>query len=224
MRLLVVEDEERLRDLLKRALTDAGFTVDALATAADADEAIQSLPYDAAVVDLGLPDGDGIKVLQAARRRGRDVPILILTARDAVADRVRGLDSGADDYLVKPFAMTELVARIKALLRRPGGVLGLTLETGNLTLDTVGREVQVGGAPVAMPRHELAVLELMMRRMGRVVPKAVIEDKLYGLDAEPESNPIPVHIHHLPRRLGTAGATVTIHTVRGVGYMLTTAP
>ncbi len=224
MRLLVVEDEERLRDLLKRALTDAGFTVDALATAADADEAIQSLPYDAAVLDLGLPDGDGIKVLQAARRRGRDVPILILTARDAVADRVRGLDSGADDYLVKPFAMTELVARIKALLRRPGGVLGLTLETGNLTLDTVGREVQVGGAPVTMPRHELAVLELMMRRMGRVVPKAVIEDKLYGLDAEPESNPIPVHIHHLRRRLGTAGATVTIHTVRGVGYMLTTAP
>jgi DNA-binding response OmpR family regulator len=224
MRLLVVEDEERLRDLLKRALAEAGFTVDALATAADADEAIQTLPYDAAVLDLGLPDGDGIKVLQAARQRGRDVPILILTARDAVADRVLGLDSGADDYLVKPFAMTELVARIKALLRRPGGVLGLTLETGNLTLDTVGREVQVGGAPVAMPRHELAVLELMMRRMGRVVPKAVLEDKLYGLDAEPESNPIPVHIHHLRRRLGAAGATVTIHTVRGVGYMLTTMP
>ena len=224
MRLLVVEDEERLRDLLRRALADAGFTVDALATAADADEAIQTQPYEAAVLDLGLPDGDGIKVLQAARRHGRDVPILILTARDSVADRVRGLDSGADDYLVKPFAMTELVARIKALLRRPGGVLGLTLETGNLTLDTVGREVQIAGAPVAMPRHELAVLELMMRRMGRVVPKAVLEEKIYGLGAEPESNPIPVHIHHLRRRLGTAGATVTIHTVRGVGYILAAVP
>src|SRR5215467_1786932 len=118
MRLLVVEDEERLRDLLKRALADAGFTVDALATASDADEALQGLPYDAAVLDLGLPDGDGIKVLQNARRAGRDVPIIVLTARDAVADRVRGLDAGADDYLVKPFALEELLARVRAILRR----------------------------------------------------------------------------------------------------------
>jgi DNA-binding response OmpR family regulator len=224
MRLLVVEDEERLRDLLKRALEDAGFTVDALGTASDAEGAIQLLPYDAAVLDIGLPDGDGIKVLQNARRSGRDVPIIVLTARDAVADRVLGLDSGADDYLVKPFAMTELVARIKALLRRPGGVLGLTLEGGNLRLDTVGREVQVNGTPLQLPRHELAILEQMMRRLGRVVPKAVLEEKIYGLDAEPESNTIPVHVHHLRRRLIAAGATVAIHTVRGVGYMLEETP
>jgi DNA-binding response OmpR family regulator len=224
MRLLVVEDEERLKDLLKRGLEEAGFTVDALATAADADDALQLLPYDAAVLDLGLPDGDGIKVLQKARRGGREVPVIVLTARDAVADRVLGLDSGADDYLVKPFAMTELVARIKALLRRPGGVLGLTLETGNLRLDTVGREVQIGGVPVQMPRHELAILELMLRRLGRVVPKAVLEEKIYGLDAEPESNTIPVHVHHLRRRLGAAGASVAIHTVRGVGYILSETP
>jgi DNA-binding response OmpR family regulator len=220
MRLLVVEDEERLRDLLKHALETTGFTVDALGTAAEADDAIALLSYDAAVLDLGLPDGDGIKVLQKARRSGHALPILVLTARDAVADRVLGLDSGADDYLVKPFAMTELVARLKALLRRPGGVLGLTLETANLRLDTVGREVQVNGVPLPLPRHELAVLEHLMRRLGRVVPKAVLEEKLYGLDAEPESNTIPVHVHHLRRRLTSAGATVAIHTIRGVGYML----
>ncbi len=224
MRLLVVEDEERLRDVVKQALEDAGFAVDALGTAADADGALQLLPYDAAVLDLGLPDGDGLKVLAAARRAGRDVPILVLTARDAVADRVAGLDAGADDYLVKPFAMSELIARIKALLRRPGGVLGLTLESGNLRLDTVGREVQVGGVPIQLPRHELAILEQMMRRLGRVVPKAVLEEKIYGLDAEPESNTIPVHVHHLRRRLVSAGANVAIHTVRGVGYMLEETP
>jgi DNA-binding response OmpR family regulator len=220
MRLLVVEDEERLRDLLKQALEGTGFTVDVLGTAAEADEAIALLPYDAAVLDLGLPDGDGIKVLQNARRSGCALPILVLTARDAVSDRVRGLDSGADDYLVKPFAMTELVARLKALLRRPGGVLGLTLESGNLRLDTVGREVQVGGVPLPLPRHALAVLEHLMRRLGRVVPKSVLEEKLYGLDGEPESNTIPVHVHHLRRRLSSVGATVAIHTIRGVGYML----
>ena len=224
MRLLVVEDEERLGDLLKRALQGAGFTVDTVATAADAQSALALLPYDAAVLDLGLPDADGISVLQATRRGGSAVPILVLTARDAVDDRVRGLDSGADDYLVKPFAMTELIARIKALLRRPGGALGLTLEAANLRLDTVGREVQIDGTPLALPRHELAILELMMRRLGRVVPKAVLEEKLYGLDAEPESNTIPVHVHHLRRRLQAAGAGVAIHTVRGVGYMLAGEP
>ena len=137
---------------------------------------------------------------------------------------MRGLNSGADDYLVKPFAMTELIARLKALLRRPGGVLGLTLESGNLQLDTVGREVLVDGVPLALPRHELAILEQMMRRAGRVVPKAVLEEKVYGLDAEPESNTIPVHVHHLRRRLGAVGASVAIHTVRGVGYLLAEEP
>jgi DNA-binding response OmpR family regulator len=224
MRLLVVEDEDRLRDLVKRAFEHAGFTVDALSSAAEAESAIELLPYDAAVLDLGLPDGDGIAVLRSARAKARDLPILILTARDAVADRVLGLDSGADDYLVKPFAMTELLARIKALLRRPGGVLGLTLESGNLRLDTVGREVQVGGTPLPLPRYELAILEQMMRRLGRVVPKAFLEEKVYGLDAEPESNTIPVHIHHLRRRLMAAGASVAIHTIRGVGYMIAETP
>jgi len=159
-------------------------------------------------------------VLTAARTVGRALPILILTARDAVDDRVAGLNAGADDYLTKPFAMTELVARIKALLRRPGGVLGMTLEAGNVRLDTIGRELAIGGNPVRLSRRELTILEQMMRRFGRIVPKAVLEEKLYGIDEEPDSNPIPVHVHHLRRQLESAGANLAIHTIRGVGYIL----
>jgi DNA-binding response OmpR family regulator len=159
-------------------------------------------------------------LLKAARSSGSRVPILILTARDAVEDRVCGLDSGADDYLVKPFDMTELVARIKALLRRPGAALGTILLAGNITFDTIGRDIRVGETPIIPPRRESAILEHLMRRVGRVVPKAVLEEKLYGMDEELESNAIPVHIHHLRRRLLEAGATAEIHTVRGVGYLL----
>ena len=131
-----------------------------------------------------------------------------------------GLNAGADDYLTKPFAMAELIARIKALLRRPGGVLGMTLEAGNVRLDTVGRELVIGGIPVRLSRRELTIFEQMMRRFGRIVPKAVLEEKLYGIDEEPDSNPVPVHIHHLRRQLEAAGASLMIHTIRGVGYIL----
>jgi DNA-binding response OmpR family regulator len=179
VRLLVIEDENRLSGILKSKLGDCGFAVDITRTAADATAALELVNYDAAILDLGLPDGDGIAVLAAARRIGKAFPILILTARDAVEDRVAGLNAGADDYLTKPFAMTELIARIKALLRRPGGVLGITLEAGNVSLDTVGRELTVAGAPVRLSRQELAILEQMMRRFGRIVPKAVLEEKLY---------------------------------------------
>jgi DNA-binding response OmpR family regulator len=226
VRLLVIEDEDRLSGILKSRLGDVGFTVDIAGSAADASAALELINYDAAVLDLGLPDGDGLAVLAAARQVGKALPILILTARDAVEDRVAGLNAGADDYLTKPFAMTELVARIKALLRRPGGVLGMTLEAGDVRLDTVGRELTVGGSLVRVSRRELAILEQMMRRFGRIVPKAVLEEKLYGIDEEPDSNPIPVHVHHLRRQLETAGAKVAIHTIRGVGYILadTTTP
>ena len=220
MRLLVIEDEDRLSGILKSKLADAGFTVDIAGSAADAGAALELINYDAAVLDLGLPDGDGLAVLAAARRIGKALPILILTARDAVEDKVAGLNAGADDYLTKPFAMTELIARIKALLRRPGGVLGITLDAGNVRLDTVGRELTIAGVPVRLSRQELAVLEQMMRRFGRIVPKAVLEEKLYGMDEEPDSNTIPVHVHYLRRQLDTARADVAIHTVRGVGYIL----
>ena len=220
MRLLVIEDEDRLCGILKSKLGETGFTVDIAASAEDAGIALELINYDAAVLDLGLPDGDGLAVLNASRAAGKSLPILILTARDAVEDRVAGLNAGADDYLTKPFAMTELVARIKALLRRPGSVLGITLEVGNIRLDTIGRELLIGGNPVRLSRRELAILEQMMRRFGRIVPKAVLEEKLYGIDEEPDSNPIPVHVHHLRRQLEAAGANIEIHTIRGVGYVL----
>jgi DNA-binding response OmpR family regulator len=220
VRLLVIEDEDRLSGILKSKLGECGFAVDIAGSAADATAALEVVNYDAAILDLGLPDGNGIAVLAAARRIGKALPILILTARDAVEDRVAGLNAGADDYLTKPFAMTELIARIKALLRRPGGVLGITLEAGNVSLDTVGRELTVAGAPVRLSRQELAILEQMMRRFGRIVPKAVLEEKLYGIDEEPDSNPIPVHVHHLRRQLEAASASLAIHTIRGVGYIL----
>jgi len=220
VRLLVIEDEDRLSGILKSDLGDVGFAVDIAGSAADAGAALELINYDAAVLDLGLPDGDGLAVLAAARRIGKALPILILTARDAVEDKVAGLNAGADDYLTKPFAMTELIARIKALLRRPGGVLGITLDAGNVRLDTVGRELTIAGVPVRLSRQELAVLEQMMRRFGRIVPKAVLEEKLYGMDEEPDSNTIPVHVHYLRRQLDTARADVAIHTVRGVGYIL----
>jgi DNA-binding response OmpR family regulator len=221
VRLLIVEDEGRIRDILRAALSRAGFVVDTVALCADAREALSLTRYDAAILDLGLPDGDGLKLLAELRSRQNRTPILVLTARDAVEDRVSGLDTGADDYLIKPFAMSELIARTKALLRRPGNALGTILQAGNVAFDTIGRDVRVAGAPLPLSRRECDILEQLMRRLGRVVPKSVLEDTLYGLDDELESNAIPVHVHHLRRRLLDAGASAEIHTVRGVGYLLT---
>lgn len=220
MRLLLVEDETRIVDELGIALRKAGFVLDAVGQVSLAVNAISSRCYDAVILDLGLPDGDGLSVLKAARGKGNPVPVLILTARDAVVDRVLGLDMGADDYLVKPFAFSELIARIKALLRRPGGALGTVLVAGNIKLDTQGRDVCVGNKPIALPRREIALLEHLMRRLGRVVPRAMLEEKLYGMEEEIESNTIPVHVHHLRRKLLEAGANSEIHTVRGIGYLL----
>jgi DNA-binding response OmpR family regulator len=219
LRILLIEDEARIAELVACALTRAGFIVDAFGSCADGREAVAIGHYDAAILDLGLPDGDGLGLVAAMRSSGNATPILILTAKDAVEDRVSGLDAGADDYLVKPFAMTELIARAKALLRRPGRALGTLLTAGNLTFDTIGRDVRIADTPLAVPRREIAILEHLMRRLGRVVPKTVLEERLY--DDELESNAIPVHVHHLRRRLLDAGATAQIHTVRGVGYLLT---
>jgi DNA-binding response OmpR family regulator len=221
VRLLVVEDEVRIAEILRKSLGKAGFAVDSVASCGDAQAALGVGTYDAMILDLGLPDGDGLALL-GQLRSGRDqTPILVLTARDAIEDRVNGLDAGADDYLVKPFAMTELIARTKALLRRPGGALGTTLKAGNVSFDTIGRDVTIGGVPLLLPRRESAILEHLMRRLGRVVPKLVLEEKLYGIDDELESNAIPVHIHHLRKKLVDAGAAAEIHTVRGLGYLLT---
>ena len=221
MRLLVIEDEVRIAEILRQSLGKVGFAVDAVASCADAWAALGVGAYDAIILDLGLPDGDGLTLLGNVRSGGNQTPTLVLTARDAIEDRVSGLDAGADDYLVKPFAMSELIARTKALLRRPGGALGTTLKAGNVEFDTIGRDVTIGSAPLLLPRRESAILEHLMRRLGRLVPKVVLEEKLYGIDDELESNAIPVHIHHLRRKLVDAGADAEIHTVRGLGYLLT---
>jgi DNA-binding response OmpR family regulator len=221
VRVLVIEDEVRIGEILRSALQRAGFTVDVVRLCSDAREALALTAFDAAILDLGLPDGDGLALLSELRAARNGLPILILTARDAVEDRVSGLDTGADDYLIKPFATVEFIARLKALLRRPGGALGLALHAGNIELDTVGRDVLIGSSPLQLPRRECAILEHLMRRQGRVVPKSVLEEKLYGMDDELESNAVPVHVHHLRRRLHEAKATAEIHTIRGVGYLLT---
>jgi len=220
MRLLLVEDNERFAALLKRGLSAAGFVVDVLATADDAAAALRSSRFEIVVLDLGLPDADGLEVLTEMRRRGDPTPVLILTARGGLKDRVTGLQSGADDYLVKPFALEELIARLQALLRRPGSLLGVALKLGNVTLDTVARQLFVGDQPIFFSPREIAVLEHLLRRSGRVVAKTFLEDNLYGLSQEVGSNAVEVYVHRLRRHLAEVGASVQIHTLRGVGYLI----
>lgn len=220
MRLLLIEDNERFAALLKQGLGGAGFAVDLMTTAADATAALDTARWDVVVLDRGLPDADGLEVLAEMRRRGDTSPVLILTARGSVKDRVTGLQSGADDYLVKPFALEELVARLQALLRRPGNLLGLALRLGNLTLDTVARQVFVEDRPISFSAREIAVLEHLLRRSGRVVAKPLLESSLYGPAQEVGSNAVEVHVHRLRRHLVESGASVQVHTIRGVGYMI----
>jgi DNA-binding response OmpR family regulator len=220
VRLLLVEDNERFATLLKQGLAGSGFTVDVLGTAKDASTALEAGHWDIIVLDRGLPDGDGLQVLGDLRRRADTTPVLILTAHGSLRDRVTGLQSGADDYLVKPFALEELVARLQALLRRPGNLLGLALKLGNLTLDTVARQVFVDDRPIAFSAREIAVLEHLLRRSGRVVSKTLLESSLYGPTQDVGSNAVEVHVHRLRRHLAETGASVQVHTVRGVGYMI----
>jgi DNA-binding response OmpR family regulator len=219
VRLLLVEDNDRLAQFVVKGLADAGFTVDRVAWLADASAALSAGRFDSIVLDLGLPDGDGGDWLKSRRAAGDQIPVLMLTARASTSDKVKGLNVGADDYLAKPFQMTELVARIKALLRRPGGVLAFTLEIGNVTFDTVHREALVGGQIVLLSRSELTMLELLLRRAGRVVVRRMLEEGLYGFDDVVGSNSLDAHVSRLRKKLEVAGATVQIHTLRGVGYM-----
>ena len=222
MRILLVEDNARLNELIALGLSQAAMTVDCFATAQQGAAALATIRYDAAILDLGLPDGDGLNVLRDARRDGVNTPILILTARDGLEDRVGGLNAGADDYFLKPFDMEELVARVRALMRRPGGALGVLLQLGNVTFDSVAREMRIDNALVLASRRELDLLEQLMRRAGRVVSKSVLEDTLYGFGDEVSSNSIEVAMHRLRKRLLGGGANVEIHTLRGVGYMMRT--
>jgi DNA-binding response OmpR family regulator len=220
MRLLLVEDNDALSGLLKKGLAGAGFDVDAVATVSDSLAALTATRFSAIVLDLGLPDGEGLSILQFLRGRGDSTPVLILTARASVDERVKGLKRGADDYLGKPFAFEELVARIEALLRRPGALLGTQLRLGRLTFDTTAREIAMDGKIQLVPPREAAVLETLLRRSGHVVPKTIIEDQLYGLSDEVNSNAVEVYVHRLRRQLLDSNADVEIHTIRGVGYLI----
>lgn len=220
MRVLLVEDNPELVPLLVKGLAQGGLAADSVGTVADARRALGAMKYAAAVLDLGLPDEDGLALLREMRQGGNATPVLVLTARDGVTDRVAGLREGADDYLAKPFAMEELVARLQALMRRPGNLLGRMLTFGNIALDTEGRQVFVDGVPHTFPARETAVLEILLRRGGNVAPRRLFEDHLFGLSGEVGSNAIEVYVHRLRRMLADTGARVKVHTVRGVGYLM----
>ena len=222
MRLLVVDDDRALRDVLRRALSLAGYEVKLTDTGAGALSEVNSALPDAVVLDVGLPDIDGLEVCRLLRREGNRVPVLMLTARDAVSDRIDGLDAGADDYLVKPFDIDELKARLRALLRRAGGETTAdgALSFVDLRLDSARHGVMVGDKFVELTRTEFQLLELLILNPRRVLPHTLIYDRVWGYDFGPTSNALRVYVGYLRRKLEEAGAASMIHTVRGVGYAL----
>jgi len=219
LRLLIIEDNPRLCQAVAESLRAQGFAVDTAASAAEGVQVWQAADYDAVVLDLMLPDGSGLTTLKQMRDRGSMTPVLILTALGATEDRVRGLDGGADDYLVKPFAMQELLARLRALLRRPGAALGRTLTLGNVKLDTSARIATVAETRLDLTRSELMVLETLLRNQGRVVSKDRLGECLYDFEQERSANSVETQVHRLRRKLGAAGADVSLRTLRGLGYL-----
>jgi len=216
MRLLLAEDDRMIGESVQRGLKQDGFAVDWVSDGRAAELALAEKVHDLLVLDLGLPRKEGLDVLRSMRQRGDLRPVLIVTARDAVTDRVAGLDAGADDYVVKPFELTELAARIRALLRRSAGRAEPVIAFGDIELFPVTREVRLRGETVALSPREFAVLEALLARPGAILSRAQLEEKLYGWNEEVESNAVEVHIHALRRKLGAEA----IRNVRGVGWMI----
>ena len=214
MRVLLVEDDRMIGDSLRSALRLEGHAVDWVRDAQAAHGSLATERFDLVLLDLGLPDGDGLQVLRALRARRDATPVIVLTARDAKGDRVAGLDAGADDYLVKPFEFDELTARMRAVARRHGGRAELVMQVGAVTLDPATRQVTRDGEPVLLSAREFALLEALMQRPGALLSRAQLEDKLYGWGDAVESNAVSVYVHQLRRKLGAD----FIGTMRGVGY------
>lgn len=217
MRILLAEDDPLLGDGLRAGLRQQGFQVDWVRDGMAADRELRAQSYAAAVLDLGLPTVDGLTVLAHVRQQGLTLPVLILTARDAISDRIKGLDSGADDYVVKPVDLHELAARLRALIRRAHGQTQELLHAQNVSLDTAARVVTVANEPVTLSAREFDLLHALILNAGRVMSREQLEQHLYSWGQEVESNAIEVHIHHLRKKLGAS----LIQTVRGIGYMLT---
>ena len=216
MRILLIEDDTLLGDGVQAGLAQSGFSVDWVKDGIAGDLALMTGGYAGVVLDLGLPRLSGLEVLQRLRKNGNQVPVLILTARDAVEDRIKGLDGGADDYLIKPFDLHELAARLRALVRRASGEAAPNLRVGEIDLDPAARSVRYRGLPVELSVREYALLQELMLNAGRVLSREQLAQRLYAWGEEIESNAIEVHVHHLRRKL----APELLRTVRGVGYML----
>lgn len=216
MRVLLIEDDKLIGDGIKAGLIKMGFSVDWFTEGKQGLSALDSAPYDAVVLDLSLPGMDGLDILRTWRQNDHDEPVLILTARDALEQRVAGLQQGADDYLCKPFALIEVAARLQALIRRRHGQVQTTLDHGSVSLDPINLTVTYNDEPIYLKPKEFALLELLLRNEGRVLPRPLIEEKIYNWDDDVSSNAIEVHIHHLRKKFGSS----FIRTVHGIGYTL----
>lgn len=222
MRILFVEDDEQLGEVTRRALMSQGWMVDWLRSAATLVSTLRQTDFDVLLLDIGLPDEDGFSALSRVRAAGLSLPVLILTARDQVDDRVHGLSVGADDYLIKPFALAELLARINALVRRSSAMVSATTRFGNLCIDVTTKQASIDNQPVELLPREWAVLHFLLRHIGRVVSKEQILDAVFGWDDAPSPNAAEVYVSRLRAKI--SAATVSIRTVRGFGYMLTPPP
>lgn len=216
MKILLVEDDAMIGRAVKQGLTAEGFTVDWVQDGISAELAVDNAGYDLAILDLGLPRKDGLQLLASVRKKGNRIPVLIATARDAVADRIAGLNAGADDYVVKPFDLDELVARIRALIRRSAGNASSVQSSGVLTINTVKKAVWIRGELVDLSAKEFAIVETLMRQPGAVISREALEESLYGWGQEIASNTVEVHLHFLRKKLGPD----VIKNVRGVGYRI----
>lgn len=225
MRILLVEDEPDLGEALAKRLADAGFVVDRFANLASSVQAVLSADYRAVLLDRRLPDGDGLSLIPILRTKTPSPPVIVISALNDIPDRVQGIEAGAEDYLIKPFAFEELIARLRSLLRRAGN-LDITPEVtlGRLKLDLARQEVTIGDQTIVLPRRDLAIIDALIRRAGRVVMREHLHEQVYGFDDEVSPNALEVQISRLRKKLSESGAAVEIHGIRGIGYIMKALP